>query len=119
MPIAAFPGGTNKLFDLGWRQILPRAQFAIAGARRCFRCLVALIGDARSLAYSPVVSSDLPDLAHFPVTSQPKTPCAADHFLISTIHDSVNIQYWKKARPWQAEGWGYSSHGPASARSGR
>ena len=29
---ASFPGGANKLF--GWSQILPRAQIAIAGARR-------------------------------------------------------------------------------------
>src|SRR5262249_31649457 len=43
MPITAFPGGADKLFDFGWSQILPRAQIAIAGA------------DARSLAKSPLI----------------------------------------------------------------
>ena len=34
MPIAAFAGSLDKLFNLGRSQVLPRAQFAIAGARR-------------------------------------------------------------------------------------
>jgi hypothetical protein len=33
VPIAAFAGGPDKLFDFGWSQILPRAQIAIARAR--------------------------------------------------------------------------------------
>src|SRR5262245_31632547 len=34
MPIAAFAGGPDKRFDLRWRQILTRPQFAIARPRR-------------------------------------------------------------------------------------
>ena len=66
VPIAAFVGDPHKRFDLCGGQVLPRAQFAIAGACRTgaafaltgLGCLAAPTVDAQSLAYRPVVHTD-------------------------------------------------------------
>src|SRR5262249_25403983 len=85
-----------------------------------FRCLGEPTADARSLAYSPVVWSDLPFSSIFRSLQVEKrrrpgppslvttlrvlrAPCAANYFPISINDGAVNIQYQKKARPRQTE----------------